>query len=351
MARRDTVRLPGLVDAHVHLRTPGGEHKEDVRSGTAAALAGGFTSVLAMPNTNPPLVTQSAFHAAQDHAERHALCDVHHFAGASSDHVAELPGLAREAIGLKVYMDQTYGPLRIGGLATLLTCFRTWPVGKPIAVHGEGANVAVAIGLAAAHRRAVHICHVSRQSEIELIARAKAAGIAVTCEVTPHHLFLTQADAERLGPLGDMRPRLATQDDVDALWSHIHTTIDCIATDHAPHTLFEKQESTPPPGVPGLETSLPLMLTAVSEGRLSTDRLIELMHTTPRAIYGLPPQPDTWVEVDIGHTRTIEDSGLQTKCGWSPFSGWVVRGTVRRVQLRGCTVYREGEFPGVGSVV
>jgi len=350
MARR-TIRLPGLADAHVHLRTPGGEHKEDVRTGTAAALAGGFTTVLAMPNTLPPLVTPSTMVEAQRHAGRHALCDVHYFAGASADHTEDLPALARSAVGLKIYMDHTYGPLRIDGIATLLTCFRRWPAGKPIAVHGEGANVAVAIGLAAAHRRAVHICHVSTRTEIELIARAKAAGVAVTCEVTPHHLFLTEADAGRLGPLGDMRPRLATQDDVDALWSHIDTTVDCIATDHAPHTLEEKRSDASPPGVPGLETALPLLLSAVDGGRLSLDRLIELMDVTPRRIYGLSPQADTWVEAELGGATVVQEQGLKTKCGWSPFAGMVVRGAVRRVQLRGRIVYQEGEFPGAGFVV
>jgi len=351
MAICNYVRLPGLVDVHVHLRTPGGEHKEDVRSGTAAALAGGFTTILAMPNTQPPLITLADFRVAQQRAEAEAHCDVYHFAAASADHTAALAALGREAVGLKIYMDQTYGPLRVEGLLTLMSCFRNWPAGKMIAVHAEGANIAVAIGLAAAFRRPVHICHVSRKAEIQLIAKAKAQGLPVTCEVTPHHLFLTEADAVRLGPLGDMRPRLGTQADVDALWAHLDSTVDCIATDHAPHTLAEKRSSTPPPGVPGLETALPLMLTAVAEGRLGLDRLVALMETNPRRIYGLPAQPDTWIEVDIGTPWTIDDQGLQTKCGWSPFSGMVVQGSVHRVQLRGRTVYREGKTPAVGSPV
>jgi dihydroorotase len=351
MLTRDYIRLPGLADVHVHLRTPGGEHKEDVRTGTAAALAGGFTTILAMPNTYPPLVTLADYRAAQQHAETQALCDVHHFAGASTEHLASLAALGQDAVGLKIYMDQTYGPLRVDGLPTLMSCFRDWPAAKMIAVHAEGTSIAVALGLAAAFKRPVHVCHVSRKAEIELIAKAKGQGIPVTCEVTPHHLFLTEADAARLGPLGDMRPRLGTQEDVNALWTHINTTIDCIATDHAPHTLAEKQSDTPPPGVPGLETALPLMLTAAVEGRLSLDRLVALMATNPRRIYGLPVQLDTWIEVDTGTTRTLDSQGLQTKCGWSPFSGRVVHGSVHRVQLRGRMVYSEGKTPTIGSLV
>ncbi len=127
MAICNYVRLPGLVDVHVHLRTPGGEHKEDVRTGTAAALAGGFTTILAMPNTRPPLVTLRDLRAAQVRAETQAHCDVHYFGGASADHTPELAALGQEAVGLKIYMDQTYGPLRVDGLLTLLSCFRNWP--------------------------------------------------------------------------------------------------------------------------------------------------------------------------------------------------------------------------------
>jgi dihydroorotase len=337
-------RLSGLADVHVHLRVPGGEHKEDFRSGTAAALAGGITTVLAMPNTKPPLVTLDAWRAAQQQAKAEALCDVHLFAGASPDHMDELQGLGREAVGLKVYLDQTYGPLRVTDLLTLLECFRNWPKAKMIAMHAEGQSIAIGLGLAAAFGRPVHFCHVSRKEEIELIAAAKERGLPITCEVTPHHLFLTQADLPRLGSLGDMRPRLAEQADVDALWSHINTTVDCIATDHAPHTLEEKMGSEPPPGVPGLETALPLMLTAVAEGRLTMTRLVELMAHNPRRIFSLPQQPDTWVEIDPEATYPLSNQGLYTKCGWSPFSGMTVHGQVRCVIYRGRVVFQDGEI-------
>jgi carbamoyl-phosphate synthase/aspartate carbamoyltransferase/dihydroorotase len=346
--------LPGLVDVHTHLRVPGGEHKEDFTTGTAAALAGGITTLLAMPNTTPPLTTPEVLQATLQKAQQSIYCDVGLFAGASPDQIALLPTLSFGTVALKIYLNDTFGPLRVEDLPTLLACFRMWPLSKLIAMHAEGPNVAIGIGLAAAYQRPVHFCHVTRREEIELIAVAKKQGLPVTCEVTPHHLFLSQADVDRLGPLADMRPRLATPDDVAALWDHLNTTIDCIATDHAPHTLAEKRSSNPPPGVPGLETALPLMLTAVKEKRLTLERLVELMATQPGRIFKLPVQADTYVEVDPAAGYTLSDEGLQTKCGWSPFLGMPVVGRVRRVILRGVEVFAGGQVtarPGTGRII
>jgi carbamoyl-phosphate synthase/aspartate carbamoyltransferase/dihydroorotase len=333
------LKLPGLIDVHTHLRVPGGAHKEDFASGSAAALAGGITLILAMPNTNPPLATLPVLEETRQQAQRSIYCDVGLFAGASPAEVEQLPRLAGRAAALKIYLNETFGPLRVEDLPTLLACFQLWPRSKVIAMHAEGPHVAVGIGLATAFQRHVHFCHISRQAEIELIAAAKQRGLPVTCEVTPHHLFLTQADAPRLGPLGDMRPHLAEQEDQEALWAHLDSTIDCIATDHAPHTLAEKAASPPPPGVPGLETSLPLLLNAVKAQRLSLERLIALMHTNPKRIFNLPDQPQTYVEVDPTARYTISNDQLHTKCGWSPFAGLTVTGRVQRVVLRGQAVY------------
>ncbi|MEZ4518858.1 MAG: amidohydrolase family protein [Chloroflexota bacterium] len=231
--------LPGLIDVHTHLRVPGGEHKEDFATGTAAALAGGVTMVLGMPNTNPPLTTPETMGLALDAARRDARCDVGLYAGASPADVDRLGEIAPQAVALKIYLNDTFGKLRVDDVPTLRSCFKLWPQGKMIAMHAEKQSVAVGIGLAAAYDRPVHFCHISRREEIELIADAKARGLPVTCEVTPHHLFLSQADTARLGPLGDMRPILGTADDVAALWYHLNDTIDCIATDHAPHSLAE----------------------------------------------------------------------------------------------------------------
>src|SRR5690606_12155813 len=219
-------------------------------------------------NTNPPLTTPEALDAALRAAADDARCDVGLYAGASPEDVAHLPALGRRAVALKIYLNDTFGKLRVEDLPTLAACFQTWPRDKVIALHAERQSVAVAIGLAVVYDRPIHIVHVSRREEIELIADAKGRGLPVTCEVSPHHLFLSAADAGRLGPFGDMRPVLGQPGDVEALWAHLNDTIDCIATDHAPHTVSEKQSGNPPPGVPGLETSLPLMLAAVADGRL-----------------------------------------------------------------------------------
>ena len=348
-----TIKLPGLIDVHTHLRVPGGEHKEDFRSGTAAALAGGITMILAMPNTSPPLTTPQVMASTLAQAQQDALCDVGLFAGASPEQIDLLPQLASHAVALKIYLNDTFGPLRVDDVPTLRACFQTWPREKLIAMHAEKQSVAVGIGLAATYNRPVHFCHISRREEIELIADAKMRGLPVTCEVTPHHLFMDESDFARLGPLGDMRPVLGTADDVAALWEHLPQTVDCIATDHAPHTLAEKHSPKPPPGVAGLETSLGLMVTAVSQSRLTLDHLTNLMCHNPRRIYNLPTQPDTWVEVDMTPT-IIRNEAMFSKCGWTPFAGVEVAGRVARVTLRGEVVFEDGRVlaePGSGRVI
>lgn len=348
-----SLTLPGLIDVHSHMRVPGGEHKEDFASGTAAAVAGGITMILAMPNTTPPLTTPEAMALARERAAATARCDVGIFAGASPEDIDLLPAVAAEAVALKIYLNDTFGPLRVEDVPTLRACFRTWPQEKLIAMHAEKQSVAVGIGLAATYNRHVHFCHISRREEIELIADAKMRGLLVTCEVTPHHLFLSRLDAERLGTLGDMRPLLGSRNDVEALWEHIDETIDCIATDHAPHTLEEKASSSPPPGVPGVQTSLPLMLTAVEEGRLTLERLQALMHANPQHIFNLPQQEDTRVEVALEST-TIRNIDSFSRAGWTPFDGRRVAARVSRVVIRGKVAYENGEvvaLPGDGRLV
>jgi carbamoyl-phosphate synthase/aspartate carbamoyltransferase/dihydroorotase len=348
------ITLPGLVDVHTHLRVPGGEHKEDFDSGTAAAIAGGITTVLAMPNTTPPLATAAVLQETRVIAASTVRCQVGLFAGASPSQLDHLADCAPYAIGLKVYLNDTYGPLRVDDLSDLRRCFKEWPRDKLIAMHAEQQSVAVGIALAQIYERPVHFCHISRRQEIELIADAKMAGIPVTCEIAPHHLFLSKQDTARLGPLADMRPVLAPPDDVASLWEHLADTVDCIATDHAPHTLQEKRGENPPPGVPGLETSLPLMLTAVHDNRLTMKQLTTLMADNPRRIYSLKETPQTWVVVDVDASHEFPEGGWQTKCDWSPFSGMPVRGKIRKVVFGGKTVFSDGHVlaaPGSGQLI
>jgi len=345
-----TLHLPGLMDIHVHLRDPGGTHKEDFATGTAAALAGGIVAVLDMPNNTPPVTDADSLHAKLAVAEEKAHCDYGLYLGASESNADTVSRLHAKACGLKMYLDQTYGPLRLAQLSAVMAHFRQWPAHLPIAIHAEGLVLAGAIALAQAHNQPVHLCHVSRAADIALIRAAKERGVPITCEVTPHHLFLTAADVKQLGSLGYMKPTLGTAADRDALWANLDV-VDCIATDHAPHTIAEKEGENPPPGVPGLETALPLLLTAVHEGRLSLERLVELMHDNPVRIFGLVP-PDSEIEIDAAAQYTISRQGLHTKCGWTPFVGMSVWGRVRKVVLRGKLACRDGDIlvpPGFGQ--
>ena len=356
-----TITLPGLIDAHVHLRSPGYSHKEDFFTGTLAALAGGVTTLLDMPNTLPPTASPTLLHQKAQLAAENAVCDVGLFVGATNSAPvtslsdAYLPA-ATEACGLKIYVSETFGSLRIDDLGLLHGFFCTWAekaaqVGYrnstiaggigPIAVHAEEMMLPVCLNLSQLYDVPLHVVHVSRRSEIELIARAKERGLPVTCEVTPHHLFLTAADLARLGPRGDMRPKLATPDDQQALWEQL-AIIDIFATDHAPHTLTEKDQPEPPPGVPGVETMLPLLLTAVHEDRLTIDDIVERCVFAPRRIYGLPEEPETHIEVDVDEPFELCDEEMHTKCGWTPFAGRNVYGRVKRVLLRGQVVYENG---------
>jgi carbamoyl-phosphate synthase/aspartate carbamoyltransferase/dihydroorotase len=329
-----------MVDAHVHLRMPGQTHKEDLSTGTRAALAGGFTRVLDMPNTTPPIVDEVTLTDKTRQIREFAHCDVGLFVGGSRHNAHTAHRLAARAVGLKLYLGQTHGPLLITAFDTAMAHLRRWP--GVVAVHAEGWQLAAAIGLASLYDRPLHCCHISRQAEIELIRQAKERGAQITCEVTPHHLFLTDADVCRLGPLGYMKPTLGTAADCDALWANLDV-VDCIASDHAPHTLEEKRSDTPPPGVPGLETTLPLLLNAVHDERLSLDRLVELVYDGPRRVYGLPEQPETYIKVALNEQYALNNESLHTKCGWTPFVGMIVRGRLRSVTLRGKQVYVNGQ--------
>jgi carbamoyl-phosphate synthase/aspartate carbamoyltransferase/dihydroorotase len=353
------LKLPGLIDSHVHLREPGQTHKEDWGSGTAAALAGGITLVLAMPNTMPPIIDDATMDLALAAARQKALCDHAQFigAGAENTHWENHPRLPERAAGLKMYLDSTFGELRLDDMSLWQEHFKTWPRQQPIVAHAESRSMAAVILMAAIYNRPVHIAHVSLKEEVLLIKSAKERGIKVTCEVCPHHLFLTRDDIPKISQgfqgMGEVRPRLAGRDDVEALWANLEV-IDCFSTDHAPHTRVEKTGENPPPGFPGLETILPLLLNAVSEGRLTLEDVLLRMHHNPRRIFHLPEQSETWVEVDEGDRYEIRAAGMHSRCGWTPFEGWQVRGRVRRVVLRGREAYKDGKIlvePGYGRNV
>jgi carbamoyl-phosphate synthase/aspartate carbamoyltransferase/dihydroorotase len=350
------LKLPGLIDPHVHLREPGATHKEDYDSGTASALAGGVTMVLAMPNTKPPIFDEATLDDVLVSASHKARCDYAQYVGAGPDNSAEAARIAPRAAALKMYLDSTFGQLRLDDMTLWMPHFQKYPKEYPIVVHSESRSMAAAILFADIYDRPIHIAHISLREEVLLIRAAKERGIKVTCEVCPHHLFLTHVGAQQCcAPTSpgriEVRPRLATQADVDALWENMDV-IDCFATDHAPHTLAEKDSGNPPPGFPGLETLLPLLLTAVSEGRLTIEDITQKSVTNPRRIFNLPEQPETWVEVDENAEYEIHASEMHSRCGWTPFEGWQVKGRVTKVVLRGREAFKNGKIlvePGYGK--
>jgi dihydroorotase-like cyclic amidohydrolase len=344
------IRLPGLIDPHVHVREPGQTHKEDWDTATQAALAGGVTMILAMPNTKPPIFDIATLDLALNAAKQKARCDYAQFIGAGPDNAEIVSTLAPKVAGLKMYLDSTFGELRLDDMTLWMPHFQKFPRDAPIVLHSESRTMAAGILIAAIYDRPVHIAHISLREEVLLIKAAKERGLKVTCEVCPHHLFLNNEDLTSFQNLSgltpgrkEVRPRLATQSDVDALWENLDV-IDCFATDHAPHTVEEKDSENPPPGFPGLETLLPLLLTAADNGRLSIEDIIEKSVINPRKIFHLPEQLETWIEVDEKAEYEIRAADQFTRCGWTPFEGLKVKGKVRRVVLRGKTAFEDGKI-------
>src|SRR3989344_3049727 len=334
-------RLPGLVDAHVHLREPGATHKEDFTTGTKAALAGGYTTIIDMPNNPVPTISKEALDDKIKLASGRIFCDVGFYFGTTGENTTEFSKIVDSVFGLKVYMNVTTGMLVVGDEVKLDLIFKSWPKKRRIFVHAEGDTLATAIRLAKKHQKRLHVCHVVLKKEILMIRGEKEAGMDITCEVSGHNLFLDREVAKPLGTFGLMKQRLGAPEDRKALWDNLDI-VDYIGSDHAPHTREEKLSDTPPFGVPGLETTLPLLLTAVAEKRLTMERLIELTSTRPREILGLPNDDETYTEVDLNKTYELSSDNLLTKCGWTQFDGVRVKGKVVKVVLRGKTVY-DGE--------
>uniref|UniRef100_A0A8C3IB60 Carbamoyl-phosphate synthetase 2, aspartate transcarbamylase, and dihydroorotase n=1 Tax=Chrysemys picta bellii TaxID=8478 RepID=A0A8C3IB60_CHRPI len=276
-------------------------------------------------------------------AEVGSRCDFALFLGAASDNAGSLGPVAGAAAGLKMYLNDTFSELKMDNVSLWMEHFEQWPRHLPIVAHAEKQTVAAILMVAQLYQRPVHICHVARKEEILIIKAAKQKGIQVTCEVAPHHLFLCEDDIGRIREgRAQVQPMLGTREDLEALWENMDT-IDCFATDHAPHTVEEKEGKEPPPGYPGLETMLPLLLTAVSEGRLAIEDVVKRLYENPRKIFSLPAQDDTYIEVDLEHEWIVPSHMAFSKCQWTPFEGTKVKGMVRRVILRGEVAYIDGQ--------
>lgn len=353
------ITLPGLIDIHVHLRTPGQSEKEDFLTGTKAAIAGGFVTVLDMPNNKEPITTKEKLEQKIELARKNAVCDIGFYFGSLGDNLAEFkkvtaghPERSERSLvfGLKLYLNPTTGNFLIDE-EKLIKIYQAWDSTQPILLHCEGKTLPMALKVIKQSAKLTHICHVSSADELSQIIKAKEEGLPVTCGVTPHHLFLTGLDAKRLGPFGLMKPFLKSQKDQDYLWQNIDA-IDVIESDHAPHTKMEKTGANPPFGVPGLETTLPLLLTAVHDDKLTIEDIIRLCHTNPAKIFNIPTDLTTKLTVDENEEYQIKNEDLKTKCGWTPFAGKKVKGKIRSVVLRGQIIY-DGEkiLRSVGKVI
>ncbi len=345
------IRLPGLIDIHVHLRDPGQTYKEDFYTGTCAALAGGVTTVFDMPNKLEPMFTYEKLMEKIKIAQQKAVCDFGLYFGTDGKNLEEFEKVKDLVVGLKVYLSLTTGKYVIENEELVEAVFKKWPKSKVLVVHAEGDRVDLAIKLASKYSSKLHITHVNTKEILEKIISAKKDKLDLTCDVTPHHLFLTN-EYLNSGGFGLVKPALATQKDQEFLWNNLKN-IDCIATDHAPHTIVEKKSFNIPAGIPGLDTMLPLLLTAVKNGRLTIDEIVRLTNTNTQKIFKVNQSEDTYVEIDLDEKYKIENKKLKTKCGWSPFEGWKVIGKVKRVFIKGTKVFENGKIlvkPGFGQI-
>jgi len=373
--------LPGVIDSQVHFREPGLEHKEDLRTGSAAAALGGVTTVLEMPNTAPPTTTASALADKLARLESRAWVNAGFFIGAAPDNVADLAELEQlpSCAGIKVFMGSSTGSLLIEGdelLSRVLGSGR-----RRVAIHAEdegrllerksaamagdpsshprwrdeiSALMATArcLRLAREKARRVHVLHVSTAEELVLLAGYRDLA---TVELTPQHLTLVAPDCyERLGTRAQMNPPIRDARHQAALWRAVADgLVDVVASDHAPHTLHEKSAIYPasPSGMPGVQTLLPLMLNHVHAERLSLQRLVELLCTGPARVYGIAAKGRLGVGMDADLTLVdlrrkvrLKDEMMASKCGWTPFAGQDVTGWPVATLVGGKVVMREGDL-------
>jgi len=371
--------LPGVIDPQVHFREPGLEHKEDLFTASCACAKGGVTSFLEMPNTRPLTTTQAALDDKLSRAAEKCLVNYGFFIGATAENLPDLLS-ANPTPGIKVFMGSMHGQLLVDGEATLEAIFAAGD--RLIAVHAEDQarinqrrqefagmdDVAVhsqiqdnqaallatqlALKLSNKYQRRLHILHLSTGEEAELLRQEKPSW--VTAEVTPQHLLLNTSAYEKIGSLAQMNPPLRDPRDNEILWQALlDGVIDFIATDHAPHTLAEKAQDYPntPSGMPGVETSLPLMLTQAVQGRCTVAQVANWMSAAVAKAYKIPnkgkiaPGFDAdLVLVDLDNYRLVVREEMVTKCGWSPFEGWNLTGWPVVTVVGGKVVFEKGKL-------
>ena len=370
--------LPGVIDPQVHFREPGLEYKEDLFTASCACAKGGVTTFLEMPNTRPLTTTQQALDDKLERASHKSLVNYGFFIGATAENLPDLL-LAKPTPGIKIFMGSMHGQLLVDGETALEAIFAKGD--RLIAVHAEDqarinqrrqefANIhdpavhsqiqddraallatQLALKLSQKYQRRLHILHTSTALEADLLRQEKPSW--VTAEVTPQHLLLNTSAYKQIGTLAQMNPPLRSPHDNEVLWQALRDgVIDFIATDHAPHTLEEKAQEYPnsPSGMPGVETSLALMLTAAMEGKCTVAQVVNWMSKAVAVAYGIPnkgaiaPGYDAdLVLVNLNTYRPVRREELLTKCHWSPFEGWNLTGWATTTIVGGEIVYDKGQ--------
>ena len=390
--------LPGLIDVHVHLRDEGKAYKEDFYSGTAAAAAGGMTTVLDMPNNAPVTMSAETLKNRMRIAERKVLVNVGFYSEFPKklDEIKDI--VSQGAMAFKLFMACQIGGLNIDDDEALQDAFkRVGDLGVPVAVHAEDKALLMAnqaemeqaqrydaaafpeahserveakaverlLNISAKLNVRLHFCHVTTEKGLNAVVEAKKSGRAVTCEVTPNHLLLSSADVERYGQLVIMMPPLRSESNVEALWKGItNGWIDIIGSDHAPHALKEKSASSVwdvKVGVPGLETTLPLLLTNVRKNRLSLERVVQLLSEKPAEIFNLKDRgrleqgrKADLVVIDFNRKFKIDASKFHSKAKYSPYDGWEVQGRPVKTFVNGRLIMDEQEIvakAGSGEII
>ncbi|MEM0095154.1 MAG: dihydroorotase family protein [Candidatus Bathyarchaeia archaeon] len=404
MPRADTVLglngllvLPGLIDVHVHLRDEGKAYKEDFYTGTAAAAAGGFTTVLDMPNNAPVTMNVETLKKRMELAKPKILVNVG-FYSEFPKKTQEINDVIREGVvAFKLYLGEQVGGLNIDDDNALTEAFKAVASKVPIAVHAEdkkllkemeeklkqrGRNdieafleahseeaevkaVKRVVKIVEKTEAKVHFCHISTKKGLETVYKAKKAGLPVTCEVTPHHLFLSADDLKRIGTEALTAPPLRERNNVDFLWEGLRRGIvDVVGSDHAPHTFAEKNAQNVwdvKVGIPGLETTLPLLLTAVNAGMLELADVVKLTAENPAKIFRLEKRgaikencKADLVVVDLERKHHIDASKFHSKAKFSPFNSKHVKGKPVKTFVGGQLVMDEGEIvagAGCGEII
>lgn len=371
--------LPGVIDPQVHFREPGLEHKEDLFTASCACARGGVTSFLEMPNTRPLTTSQSALDDKLERAANKCLVNYGFFIGATGDNLTELVS-AQPTPGIKIFMGSMHGQLLVDQETVLEEIFAHGS--RLIAVHAEDQarinqrrqefagihdpaihsqiqdNQAalnatqLALKLSKKYQRRLHILHMSTAEEAELLREDKPSW--VTAEVTPQHLLLNTSAYQTIGTLAQMNPPLRSPHDNEVLWQALRDgVIDFIATDHAPHTLEEKGQTYPntPSGMPGVETSLPLMLTSAMAGKCTVSQVVNWMSKAVATAYGIPNKGEITpgydadlVLVDLNTYKPVKREEVLSKCGWSSFEGWNLTGWPVTTIVGGEIVYDQGKL-------